>query len=290
MTRPKPLLHPGLDPSCKTCRGTGMVVQPQGEHAIAALCPCISSRSCPACGDSGWVSAYNDSGHRKGLRRCSCVGFKQRLVRFNAIKIPGRLANTTLRSFVLSEVQQQSDAYAAAHVFAKQYKPSEINRGLVLWGPVGRGKTHLLAGMLRQVALEHNVSARFIEFSHLLSTLKGRFDRGEGAAAVLDELVSVDVLAIDELGKGMLTEFELATIDELVSRRYNAARTIIATTNFRPGDPTGLRRGNLSDPRPDQQPTLADRVGERVFSRLQEMCTFARLGGKDWRRRGTPGA
>ncbi|TVQ91380.1 MAG: cell division protein ZapE [Deltaproteobacteria bacterium] len=279
--------HPGLDPSCKDCQQLGMVVQLTGEHAQAVPCPCIASRACPACGDSGWVPAYDDDGRRAGMRRCRCVGFHLRLKRFNAMGLPGRLAQSTLANFVLADVENQRNAYAAAHVFAKHFTPGEINRGLVLWGPVGRGKTHLLAGMLRQVAIEHGITARFIEFSHLLSTLKGRFDRGEGAAAVLDTLVGVDVLAIDELGKGMLTEFELATIDELVSRRYNAARTIIATTNFRPGEATGIKRANLADRRHDKQPTLSDRVGERVYSRLQEMCTFAYLGGTDWRQRGS---
>lgn len=272
--------HPGLDPSCTLCGRTGFAVRRQGEVAVAEPCACIQARPCPSCGGAGWVDA--DGG---GLRRCACTLFAQRLSRFNRIGLPGRLADTTFDTFVIGDVDAQRDAYAAAATFARHYSPDAVNQGLLLHGPVGRGKTHLLAATLRKVAIDHGITARFVEFSHLLSSLKGRFDRGEGAAAVLDELVGVELLAIDELGKGMLTEFELATIDELVSRRYNAARTILATTNYRLGDATGVGRPNLADPRARSQPTLADRVGERVYSRLHEMCQFAYLGGDDWRQR-----
>jgi len=278
--------HPGVDPTCANCGQRGFEIRREGEHAAAVPCACVSARACPACGNSGWVTARDPAGKRLGLRQCACVAFKQRLARFSEVGLPGRLADRSFTNFRLSDITNQRDAYAAARTFAQRYRPGEVNRGLVLWGPVGRGKTHLLTAMLRQIAMDHGVRARFIEFSHLLSTLKGRFDRGEGAAALLDQLVSVELLAIDELGKGMLTEFELATIDELVSRRYNAARTVIATTNYKPADPTGIKRRNLADPRAAAQPTLSDRVGERVFSRLSEMCDFAWLGGDDHRRAG----
>jgi DNA replication protein DnaC len=276
--------HPGLDPSCAACGRTGMAVARRGERAIAEPCACIQRKPCPACGGAGWKPVIGPDGRRRGLEPCQCVGFAQRLARFNAMGIPGRMADRTFDNYVISDMEHQRDAYAAARTFALRYDPFEVSRGLVLWGSVGRGKTHLLVAILRQIAAQRALTARFIEFSHLLSTLKGRFDRGEGAAAVLDELVAVDLLAIDEIGKGMLTEFELSTIDELVSRRYNAARTIVATTNYRPGDPTGNARPNLADPRAANLPTLSDRVGERVFSRLSEMCDFAFLGGRDHRR------
>ena len=280
-----PVQHPGVDPVCGLCGGVGFTIRGVGEVATATPCACVTSRRCPACGGSRWVPVIED-GRRRGVTRCACVGFDQRIARFNAMRIPGRMADRTFENYRINDPVHQKDAYAAARTFAQRFQPDGPTRGVVLWGPVGRGKTHLLVAALRQVAIERGITARFIEFSHLLSTLKGRFDRGEGAAAVLDELVAVDLLAIDELGKGMMTEFELATIDELVSRRYNAGRTILASTNYRPGDPSGVVRPNLADGRQTAQPTLADRVGERVFSRLSEMCDFSYLGGQDHRRTG----
>lgn len=281
MNRAPRLVHPGVDPACPHCHGSGYQVVRSGERAGATLCTCAEGHRCPVCSGTGWV---HESGDRRGsVRRCRCKRFEHRLERFATAGVPARLSDCGFDNFTLDKPKEQRDAYGLAMALAAGFKPGEVNRGFVLWGEVGRGKTHLLVATLRALALDMGVQTRFIEFSHLLAALKGRFDRGEGAAALLDELVDVEVLAIDEMGKGMLTEFELAVVDELVSRRYNAARTILATSNYRPGKPTGISRPNLADPRPDRQPTLSDRVGERVYSRLREMCEFVRLGGEDWR-------
>ena len=56
--------------------------------------------------------------------------------------------------------------------------------------------------------------------------------------AIIGPLSEVDVLAIDELGKGRGSPFELDTMDELIARRYNAGRTTLFATNYSldPGD------------------------------------------------------
>lgn len=280
--RTRRLHHPAVDPNCPQCHGSGLAIGRDGERATASLCPCAAERSCPVCDGTKWV---RPTGTRGPVRRCDCHRFEQRLAGFDRAQLPGRLAHCTFDNFRITEPATQAEPFGIARALAAGFKAGQINRGFVLWGPVGRGKTHLLAATLRLLILEHGVEARFIEFSHLLSALKGRFDSGRGASEILDQLVEVEVLAIDELGKGMLTEWELSVIDELVSRRYNAARTILATSNYKPGPPTGITRPNLADPRPDRQPSLSDRVGERVHSRLAEMCEIRYLGGKDWRQR-----
>lgn len=281
MSANRPFRHPSALASCSECAGVGYVVTRKGEVATAEPCSCAQKTTCPACGGSQWVRPPGD--RRGPVSRCQCFIVERRLRGFVNAHLPGRLSHCTFDNFVLSDPRTQAEAFGTARALAAGFKPGGVNRGFVMWGPVGRGKTHLLAATLRTLTLEHGVACEFIEFSHLLSRLKGRFDRGEGAAAVLDRLVEVEVLAIDELGKGMLTEWELSVVDELVSRRYNAARTILATTNYKPGPPTGHARPNLADPRPEMQPSLSDRVGERVFSRLGEMCELRYLGGEDWR-------
>ncbi|MFT7519894.1 MAG: DNA replication protein DnaC [Kiritimatiellia bacterium] len=287
------LTHPGVDPTCKLCSGTAIQVGRNDAYAAATLCRCCSI--CPHCKDTGWVRSVQ--GDRSSpLNRCTCQLFLKRLELFGLAQVPARLGHCTFLSFRLADrsTPGQRDAFTTAMTIASQFRPGDVNRGLVLHGDVGRGKTHLLVSMIYELTIRHGVRTRFVEFSHLLARLKGRFDRGEGAASILDKLVNVEVLAIDELGKGMMTQWELTVIDELISRRYNAARTVLATSNYEPGAARGQDRPNLAtahDRRKIVSPTLADRVGDRVHSRLEEMCEFRHMGGSDhrlnakWKRR-----
>lgn len=203
-------------------------------------------------------------------------------------RIPARHAASTLQTFVPTSPQQAQLLHRCV-TYLSAYKPGQPNRGLVLHGEVGRGKTHLVCALLRELALEHGVTVRFVEFSHLVQDLKVAFERGGGAAALFDPLVGVDVLAIDELGKGRNTEFEGTVVDEVVSRRYNANATVLATTNYGPGPSTGFGTANLTSPR-KTAPRLVDRLGDRVYSRLEETCDFYDVVGDDYRQRHRPWA
>ncbi len=272
------LLHPGADPRCPICLGLGIdVVRDQG-WSVARTCSCVGR--CPVCKDAGWI-AEGDS-FRAPRRRCDCRRVEARKRLFDELRLPGRYANATLASFEAGK--QTIPAFVSANAYVQSYRPREDNRGLIFHGQVGRGKTHLMIGVLRELVLRFGISARFIEFSHLLGDLKASFDRRKGGAAdLLEPLSRVEVLAVDELGKGRNTEFEGTILDELVSRRYNAAGTVLATTNYEPGSSTGHAvPGSLASAVSDL-PALVDRVGDRVYSRLRETCTFVNVKGEDYR-------
>lgn len=273
-------LHPSTDRSCPHCAGLGVVVERAGERAVAKRCSCVGQ--CPVCRDTGWISA--GVGRRARQQRCACGTLDHRIGLFDDAAIPARHAASTRASFKPTEARQ-TKALLAVSGWLEGYKRGEENRGMILHGAVGRGKTHLMIAVLRELVFRYGVRVRFVEFSHLLADLKTGFDTGQGPARLMEPLVAADVLAIDELGKGRNTEFEGTVLDELVSRRYNAAATIVATTNFAPDAATGRAVANsakvalgVAPP-----PTLVDRVGDRVHSRLHEMCDFVEVVGADWR-------
>ncbi len=204
-----------------------------------------------------------------------------RISLFNGAGIPSRHARSTFASFRTRKNRGAKPTHDMCKNWLKEYRVGEENKGLILYGDVGRGKTHLLVAMLQVLIFQYGVQVRFVEFSHLLSLLKEGYDAGTGEATTLMPLVRIPVLAIDELGKGRGSEWELGIIDQLVSHRYNALGTILATTNYGPSQPTGLSQPNLAQPAKVQ--SLGDRVGERVLSRLREMCRFLATHGDDYR-------
>jgi DNA replication protein DnaC len=227
------------------------------------------------------------------VQRCSLCGtLNQRIEAFNEARIPARYYQLTsaIEHFQtnsssgkpLGNLQQVK---LRLHRWVTGFSPGE--KGFLLYGAVGTGKTHLLAAIVRHLTLEKGIGSRFIEFTHLLSQIREQFDQGRGESQILGPLSEVPVLAIDELGKGRNNAWQLSIIDEIISKRYNRELTTLFTTNY-PIDDVGPSR---LDPSSDDyrqkatQETLRERIGERIFSRLYEMSTFIELDAPDYRKR-----
>ena len=271
---------------CTRCEGVGVQVLGTGQHAQAEVCECVTKCTprqtlLEGCDGLGSRTVRVDGVLRTGRCRCNMLPDRARL--FSDAGIPTRHARSTFASFRHDPVELPgiAPAYHASLSWVEDHLPGQESRGLVLHGDVGVGKTHLLVAIVRALTLHHGVRARFIEFSHLLSQIKAGFDAGKGESQVLGPLVRVPVLAIDELGKGRGSDWEVTIIDTLISQRYNAMRTTLATTNYMPVAATGTSAPNLAGF--SSGPALVDRVGERVFSRLREMCQFVPVRGEDYR-------
>lgn len=264
---------------------TAYTIEARGETAWAEI---DLRPDCPLCSGSG--RARVEAAGVITMGRCRCQKLPDRIQIFNRAGLPARFVEATFVSFAQEPSGQLKDldpsgimALGGCSQWVDSFQPEVENRGIVLHGPVGRGKTHLLVALLRELIFRHGVEVRFIEFSRLLSMLKQGYSSGKSDAGVLGELATVPVLAIDELGKGRLSDWELAVIDEVISRRYNAMGCTLATTNYAPGEATGFESANLSTAKGPSQ-KLVDRVGERVYSRLCQVVDFIEVSGKDHRR------
>jgi DNA replication protein DnaC len=97
-----------------------------------------------------------------------------------------------------------------------------------------------------------------------------------------------DVLALDELGAVKPTEWVWDTVSLILNTRYNDKRTTIITTNFpdlkareRPAHTGG--RSTEEARYAAEKETLGDRITDRMYSRLHEMCRVIPLAGTDFR-------
>ena len=283
--------------ACRACGGVEYVVeQVLGKPARARRCTCRSA--CQRCGGTGFVLVA--SGASVVAQPCACRRLDERIALFNRVGIPASVALATFDSF-----KGWTPAHAAARTeaedFARKFRSDQPTKGLLLYGRPGGGKTHLICAALRYLALERGVAGRYVEFMLLLSDLRAGFDANRSAMEILRPLIAVPVLAIDELGKERGTEWERSMLDELISRRYNAGLTTLFATNYftsaqelpasafdAPGKVVQTRSAEFK--REAEAQTLEQRVGDRIYSRLAEMCRFVKLDPNvDVRREGAGG-
>jgi DNA replication protein DnaC len=270
-------------PSACTCGGAGYVVeQVLGKSARAKRCACQAV--CTRCNGSGY--ALVPTGETSKAQVCSCGHLDERIGLFNEIGIPAAVATASFESFKGGWSQDHQRAKAVAEDFARKFRPDVATRGFLLYGRPGAGKTHLLVATLRYLALEKGVPGKYVEFMLLLSDIRAGFNANRSHMEILRPLLSVPVLAIDELGKERGTEWERAMLDELVSRRFNSGLATLFATNYfldERENPVKESPGMRVQTRSSQfgveaeSMTLSRRVGDRIYSRLNEMCGFVKL-------------
>jgi DNA replication protein DnaC len=270
-----------------SCQPKGFVVERLGDHAVAR--PESRIEDCVTCGGVGLISqTVTDNGRKYQVSSpCPSQKLKGRLQLFNEAHLPAVHAQATFETFK-PYGNEQDYALRTARAFAIGYP---TDRGFVLSGPVGTGKTHLLASALKFATIEKGVRAAYIEISLLFATIRRGFNEGKSGGEIIGPLSQIDVLAIDELGKGRGSPFELETLDELIARRYNAAKVTIFATNFSLKSPeerptSGYVKTEDSKAEGKESKLLCDRVGPRIYSRLCEMCDFVEFSAatNDFRR------
>jgi DNA replication protein DnaC len=246
--------------------------------------------TCPICGGTGWQTVAN--GKEREAVRCECrvKGRADRLL--EAAHIPARYEHCEIGNFECdpnySDQKSLGHAKWLAGRFVENY-PNE-KTGLLFVGTVGVGKTHLSVGILKALIREKGIHCLFCDYRELLKSIQNSYNASVQATEmeILRPVFDSEVLVLDELGAVRSTEWVFDTVNYILNSRYNENKTTIITTNF-PDRPEqdkpevdNLSSRSAAD-RAARRETLGDRIGERMRSRLHEMCRKVEIEGPDFR-------
>lgn len=287
------------------------------------VCPACNPRlNCPFCEGTGHrvlkkVHVFeSDEGDIEHITEdlspntCICTDTERLVTLLNNAEIPCKYMEADMGYFKidhLNEMQTRKlhDNIKKIHKFCSQaasITASEPHEGqkyfVTLFGPVGSGKTLLAVAALKITILNFGLSGRFVDFQFLLSQLKAEYEQKRSGESLLRILREIDILVIDELGKGRNeNEWQLEKLDDLINSRYNARKITIITTNYLPQN---YKYDEKEIPRilskeknyywPDEKPNLSqgnvpvhesfwgqsllERVGARMYERILEASEF----------------
>ncbi len=225
--------------------------------------------ACSRCNDTGWELIEKEG--REFARRCECAEGIRRERLLEKAGVPSRYRHCSLDAFELwnGDDPTLGRALKALREFVDLWP--EGDKGLLLMGQVGTGKTHLAVAALQELITSKGVKARFQDFTSLVLEIQMTFDTPGAQRQLMRPLIDAELLVLDELGAGKVTPWVMDLLYYLVNSRYVEGRRTIFTTNY-------------SDFGGGGQETLTDRVSARIRSRLFEMCRRIELRGLDFRK------
>jgi DNA replication protein DnaC len=197
-------------------------------------------------------------------------------------------------NYTPQQAESLKRAKMIAQAFVRDY-PGRDQAGLLFMGYSGSGKTHLAIAALKEL-IRRGHSGYFCEYGGLLREIQNsyRSDTEMTEIRLLDPVLSSEVLVIDDIGCIKPSDWVRDTIGYILNTRYVEAsrdlsqpRCTILTTNFldnpkTEGEPTKLPSGKFVPP--VREECLAQRIGDRMRSRLYEMCRTVEIFAPDFRR------
>lgn len=149
------------------------------------------------------------------------------------------------------------------HILEKFNKIRETRKGLYLHGKVGTGKTHIAYALYKSEVAR---GALFWNTTELLHEIREDFDRPHSDKYREGERLMEhrNVLFLDDMGAEKVTDWVLETFYLIINKRYNERLPFVFTSNL-----------TIKE--------LSNTLGDRIASRITEMCDVIELTGVDRR-------
>ncbi len=170
------------------------------------------------------------------------------------------------------------EALAAMQTLAKSFLDGVLERGVMLIGGVGCGKTHLSAAVVNHILDNWRIPDSVLRDAALLpgacsydflrklprvvltttvdmyAKIREAYDdNGETLEDAVRRYRCANLLILDDVGMEKTTEWSLERLAEIIDSRYNELLPTVITTNLTPEK-------------------LKAAVGDRVYDRIREMC------------------
>jgi DNA replication protein DnaC len=257
----------------------------------------MALENCSLCRGTGW-KLIPRPGNLAGKVAVACdCGMQERADRvIERARIPKRYQHCDFESYSTDvgatpqQINSLKNAKMLTQAFVRDY-PGAAEKGLLLMGPSGVGKTHLAVAALREL-IRRGHAGLFCDYRELLKEIQASYNPASESTemAILEPIRTVEILALDDLGASKPSDWVRDIVAIVLNARYNERRTTIITTNYTDnpaaeGEPSRLPSGKLV--MPSREDSLEQRIGSRMRSRLFEMCRTVEIVAQDFRREST---
>ena len=160
---------------------------------------------------------------RKERERLEEIDRKRRICFNQAPMRSWSFENDDRSNVILSDAMRRY-----AENFPEFLRQDKKIRGLLLFGPIGTGKSYFAACIANRV-IEMGYSAKMTNFATLTNDLQGM---NEGRNQYIEDLNRYALLIIDDLGAERKSEYMQEMVTNIIDSRYRSGLPMIITTNL----------------------------------------------------------
>ena len=202
--------------------------------------------NCPICHDSGWEMVTGPDGY-EFCRRCKCGIFERQAIerKLSFATIPKEFEGHTVENFKTDcySTKENRELAQMAKVIASRYVEQfdeirETGKGLYFYSQTkGSGKTRLAVSIANDLIQKKIIAAKFATTIQILDQIKatwgGEWKNEETEQKLIQEIVSVPVLVIDDIGVEAVKPWINERFYNILNGRMIEKRVTIFTSNCR---------------------------------------------------------
>ena len=162
---------------------------------------------------------------------CECRQIRIAENKLKASGVSEEFRNMRFENFHYESSLETMEAYATARRYSKNFQEIKKSRrnSIMLMGQVGSGKTHL-AMAIANMLLDNSIGVIYMPYRSSITNLKQSITDEENYQREINMYKNAEVLLIDDLFKGRITESDINIIYEIIDYRYFKNLPIIVTT------------------------------------------------------------
>lgn len=200
------------------------------KHAKPSWTGAVKTKyTCQECRDTGWVMLMQDG--YEVMRRCNCYAVSRVKELAERSGLSGEFRKKSFDSFETFGNPVLVNARNKAVNYIKNFMETRHGRynSIMFCGQPGSGKTHLGTAICSSL-MATGIPAIYMPYRNAMTKIKQSITDEASYSKVLGMYMDADVLYIDDMLKGKLTETDVNVMYEIINYRYMGNLPLVIST------------------------------------------------------------